>query len=100
MKVKLLTIAMLVVGALTFQGQANALGPAGSVSKGYVCTHSGSNLIMRAGPGQNFAKLTGLAYGTDVIVVDTVSGRDGMTWYKVRAGKRIGWVRYDYVCGL
>lgn len=100
MKKTFLTVAIVVASMLGFQGQANALGPAANVTTGHVCTNSGGNLTMRSGPGQNFAKLTSLAYGTNVVILDTVTGRDGMMWYKVRAGKRIGWVRYDYVCGV
>ena len=96
------TIAAVTVlaAAIMMQSPANAMGPAGRVNSGYACTNSGSNLILRAGPGQQFAKLSGIKYGTILPVIDSATGRDGMLWYKVRHGKRIGWVRYDYVCGL
>lgn len=79
---------------------AYALGPAASVANGYVCTHSGGTLNMRSGAGQNFKVVAKLKHGTDVSVIDSRAARDGMEWYKVRAGKSVGWVRYDYVCGL
>lgn len=90
----------LLISALFLQTSAYALGPAGRVSTGYACTNSGSNLILRAGPGQQFAKLNGIRYGTSLPILNSATGRDGMLWYKVRFGKQIGWVRYDYVCGL
>lgn len=97
---KLLTASAVIAAAFAIQTPAQALGPAAAYATGYACTNSGGNLILRAGPGQKFAKLTGLRHGTDLVILDEVSGRDGFSWYKVRVGKRIGYVRYDYVCGL
>ncbi|WP_083101681.1 SH3 domain-containing protein [Faucicola atlantae] len=90
----------LLAAVVLIQTPAHALGPAGRVNSGYACTNSGSNLILRAGPGQQFAKLNGIRYGTSLPILNSATGRDGMLWYKVRFGKRVGWVRYDYVCGL
>ena len=99
---KYASAAAVLVAALVMQSPANALGPAagGGYQTGYACTNSGGNLILRAGPGQNFAKLMGIGHGVQLVVLDEISGRDGFSWYKVRVGKRIGYVRYDYVCGL
>lgn len=99
---KFAVTATLFATAIAMQSPANALGPAAgsSYQTGYACTNSGGNLILRAGPGQQFAKLMGLKHGTDLTVLDEVSGKDGLSWYKVKVGKRIGYVRYDYVCGL
>lgn len=99
---KLAVTTTLCVATMMMQSPANALGPAagGGYQTGYACTNSGGNLILRAGPGQNFAKLMGIAHGVQLVVLDEIAGRDGMTWYKVKIGKHVGYVRYDYVCGL
>lgn len=99
---QLATTVALTVAAVTLQSPANALGPAATsaVQTGYACTNSGGNVILRAGPGQNFAKLLGVGHGAGVVVLSEYTGRDGMSWYKVKVGKRIGYMRYDFVCGL
>ncbi|WP_082987742.1 SH3 domain-containing protein [Faucicola atlantae] len=97
---KTMATVTVLAAAIMMQLPANAIGPAGRINSGYACTNSGGNLILRAGPGQQFAKLSGIKYGTTLPVIGSATGRDGMLWYKVRHGKRIGWVRYDYVCGL
>lgn len=95
------TTVALAVSMVAMQSPANALGPAAvSVQTGYACTNSGGNVILRAGPGQNFAKLMGIGHGAGVVVLGEYTGRDGMTWYKVKVGKRVGYMRYDFVCGL
>lgn len=97
---KLLALTGIFCGAMLFQGQANALGPAAGAESCYACTHSGGSLILRAGPGQKFKKLAGIPYGTTLPIIDSVDGKDGFIWYKVRYGKRIGYARSDYVCGV
>lgn len=97
----LATTATLVIATLAMQSPANALGPAANTTQtGFACTNSGGNVILRAGPGQKFAKLMGVGHGAGVVVLDEVTGRDGMTWYKVKVGKKVGYMRYDFVCGL
>lgn len=99
---KLATATTVLAAAMLMQSPANALGPAagGGHQTGYACTNSGGNLILRAGPSQKSKKLAGIEHGTDIVVLDEVSGKDGFAWYKVRVGKRVGYVRYDFVCGL
>lgn len=98
---KLAAATTLVAAMVAMQSPANALGPAAkAVETGYACTNSGGNVILRAGPGQNFAKLMGVGHGAGVVVLDEVTGRDGMSWYKVKVGKKVGYMRYDFVCGL
>lgn len=94
---QILTATTLIASAVVMQSPANALGPAAKVSN-YACTNSGDNLILRSGPGQKFKKLAGIPDGSALTVLDEVTGGDGMSWYKVKFGKRIGYVRYDYVC--
>lgn len=79
---------------------AYALGPAATngTSEHYACTHSGSKLNMRSGAGQNFKVVAKVDHGTPLLVVDVRKAKDGFEWYKVRAGKRVGWVRSDYAC--
>lgn len=80
---------------------AHALGPAANGGyTGYACTNSGGALNMRSNAGQKFKVVAKLSHGTDLVILDSKTASDGMEWYKVRAGKRIGWVRYDYVCGV
>lgn len=67
-------------------------------SEHYACTHSGSKLNMRSGAGQNFKVVSKVDHGTPLLVVDARKAKDGFEWYKVRAGKRVGWVRSDYAC--
>lgn len=97
---KTLTISTIVASAVLLQSQALAVGPAGNTQVGQACTHSGGTLNLRAGAGQNFQKVASIPHGTDLAVLDSVSAKDGFTWYKVRFGKKVGFVRSDYVCGL
>lgn len=99
---QLATATTILAAAVMVQSPANALGPAAgdSYQTGYACTNSGGNLILRAAPSQKSKKLAGIEHGTDITVLDEVNGKDGFVWYKVRVGKRIGYVRYDYVCGV
>lgn len=75
-------------------------GPAGKPTTGQACTHSGGTLNLRLGAGQNFQKVANIPHGADLAVLDSVGAKDGFTWYKVRFGKKVGFVRSDYVCGL
>lgn len=99
-----LAIFGIVASALCLQTPALAetktTGPAGNAVSGQACTHSGGTLNLRAGAGQTFQRVASIPHGTELIVIDSVSAKDGFTWYKVRFGKKVGFVRSDYVCGL
>lgn len=97
---KNLAISTILVSTLIFQGQAVAVGPAGNAVTGTACTHSGGALLLRSGAGTNFKKLASIPYGSTLVILDSVNAKDGFVWYKVRFGKKIGYSRSDYVCGL
>lgn len=100
-----LVMVGLIACSLVRQGEALAttnktVGPAGNALTGKACTHSGGTLNLRAGAGQNFKKVANVPHGTDLLVLESVGAKDGFTWYQVRFGKKVGFVRSDYVCGL
>lgn len=99
MKIAKFAAAIMVGGLLSTS--VYALGPAANAyGSGYACTNSGGALNMRSNAGQKYKVVAKLSHGTDLVILDSKTASDGMEWYKVRAGKRIGWVRYDYVCGV
>lgn len=90
----------LILQAPAFANENKTTGPAGKPIVGQACTHSGGTLNLRSDAGQTFTKIDNIPHGTDLIVLDNVGAKDGFTWYKVRFGKKVGFVRSDYVCGL
>lgn len=102
MNLKSLLVTMIAVGAIGFSTNASARGAVGPAytggAYGYVCTHEGSNVMLRAGAGQNHKVLARMPSGSDVAVVGERSV-GGWTWYKVKFGRTTGWARADYICG-
>lgn len=101
MKIKslLTAIAVIAIGFGTTNVHARSnVGPAYNGISGYVCTHEGGNVMLRAGAGQNHKVLARMPSGSDVRVLEErTSG--GWLWYKVRFAGTTGWARADYICG-
>lgn len=95
---KKIALAALIATTLAMPSHAQMGPAAGGGDYGTICTHSGSNVLLRAGAGQKFAIRAKMPSGSDVVVLSSTVGGDGLTWHKVRYGKKIGFVRYDYVC--
>lgn len=72
--------------------------PTAAHASGVVCTHTGSNVMLRSGAGQNFRVVARMPSGAYVNVLNSVRGRDGMTWYRVNYYGRVGFARADYIC--
>ncbi|OKH52478.1 ligand-binding protein SH3 [Calothrix sp. HK-06] len=79
---------------------AQQVGPGvGGGYEAYVCTNDvGGRLSLRSGPGQGNRVLTQIPAGNGIRVLESTQGRDGFTWMKVSYGRRVGWVRSDFVC--
>ncbi len=96
-----LALSLMTVAATCALSSVHAYGPNARHAVGTVCTnHAGGNLLVRIGPGQTFPPHGSIPGGYDVAVLDSIKGNDGMLWYHIRYGRRNGWVRSDYVCGL
>ena len=54
-------------------------------------------LNMRTGPGTNYSSLQMLSMNMKVEILDSVTGTDGKTWYRISAGQKEGYVRSDYI---
>lgn len=72
--------------------------PTAAHASGYVCTHTGSNVMLRAGAGKNFRVVARMPSGAYVNVLNSVRGRDGMVWYRVNYYGSVGFTRADYIC--
>ena len=64
-----------------------------------VATVKASSLNVRSGPGTNYAKVTSLSLGEQVVVVDEVTGSDGSPWAKITdaSGNQLGYVLKSYL---
>lgn len=100
MKLKSLLMATVATGIFALSMSAHAVGPAynGGSTYGYVCTHQGSNVMLRSGPGQKYKVLARMPSGSDVSVIGEREV-GGWLWYKVKYGRNVGWARHDYICG-
>lgn len=56
-----------------------------------------SKLNLRSGPGTNYSSVRMLSANTSIEILETVTGTDGKTWYKVQSGTDTGFLRSDYV---
>lgn len=72
--------------------------PTTAHASGYICTHTGSNVMLRSGAGKNFRIVARMPSGSYVNVLNSTYGRDGMVWYRVNYNGRVGFARADYVC--
>lgn len=100
MKLKALTMTGLVAVALTsgLSASATEVGPAyNSGEYGYTCTHEGSNVMLRSGPGQKYKVLARMPSGTDINILAERQVGDWV-WYKIKYGRSTGWTRADYIC--
>lgn len=93
-------IASALILTAAVPASAQQVGP--GVGGGYearVCTNDvGGSLSLRSRPGQGSRVLTQIPAGNGIRVLESRQGSDGFTWMKVSYGRRVGWVRSDYVC--
>ena len=89
----LLLCAVLLVVPLCGTG---AFGVAALTGTGVVVVDD--NLRVRAGPGTNYDKIGDLYNGDVVNILESVTGTDGGTWYRISAsGIANGYVHSDYI---
>ena len=56
-----------------------------------------ANLNMRKGAGTEYTRVATLSKGTKVEKLDSRKASTGVTWYKVKAGSKTGWVCASYL---
>lgn len=56
-----------------------------------VNTRGQQTLVVRSGPGRNFARVASLAYGTQVEVIGGPQAADGFNWVQIRTPGFVGW---------
>ncbi len=65
---------------------------------GAISTESG--VMLREGPGLEFAAITTLAAAEPLTVADGPAANDGLVWYQVQGRSLAGWVAQDYLAAL
>lgn len=56
-----------------------------------------SSLNVRSGPGTSYSRVTNLAKGTSVTVINETTGSDGKLWYQIHSGGSTGYVLGTYL---
>lgn len=71
--------------------------PDAGISYAETGTVNTDRLNMRSGPGTNYSSIQMLSMNMKAEILDSVTGTDGKTWYRILAGQKEGYVRSDYI---
>lgn len=71
--------------------------PDAGISYAETGTVNTDRLNMRSGPGTNYSSIQMLSMNMKAEILDSVTGTDGKTWYRILVGQKEGYVRSDYI---